>query len=79
VHFGFDLAQPERRYCDASNAERIHFQTDVASGVGVRKKTGSGGMFGTLVLKMAGFAAAIAVLTSCAGGGNIQGPASPSR
>jgi len=33
VHFGFDLAQPERRYCDASNAAgAIHSQTDVASG-----------------------------------------------
>ena len=30
-------------------------------------------------MKMAGFAVAIAVLTSCAGGGNIEGPASPSR
>jgi hypothetical protein len=30
-------------------------------------------------MKMAGFAVAIAVLTSCAGGGSIEGPASPSR
>jgi hypothetical protein len=32
-----------------------------------------------LVVKMAGFAVAIAVLTSCADGGPIEGPASPSR
>jgi hypothetical protein len=32
-----------------------------------------------LVMNLAGFAAAIAVLTSCAGGGNIEGSASPSR
>ncbi len=43
------------------------------------KRAGSGGRVGTLVMKMAGFALAIAVLTSCAGGGNIEGPASPSR
>ena len=30
-------------------------------------------------MKMAGFALAIMVLTSCAGGGNIEGPATPSR
>ena len=42
------------------------------------RRTGSG-RFATLVVKMAGFAVAIAVLTSCAGGGAIEAPASPSR
>ena len=43
------------------------------------RRAGSGGRFATLVVKMAGFAVAIAVLTSCAGGGAIEAPASPSR
>jgi hypothetical protein len=45
----------------------------------VFKRAGSGGGVGTLVRNMAGFAVAIAVLTSCAGGGNIEGSAPPSR
>ncbi len=43
------------------------------------KRAGSGGRAGTLAVKMAGFAVAIAVLTSCAGGGTIEGSAPPSR
>jgi hypothetical protein len=45
----------------------------------VCNRAGSGGRVGTLITRIAGFAVAIAVLTSCAGGGNIEGPASPSR
>jgi hypothetical protein len=67
--------------CDAGlrGPEGIQFQTDVARGVGVCKRAGSDGSLGTLVIKVAGFAAAIALLTSCGGGGNIEVPASPSR
>jgi hypothetical protein len=45
--------------------------------VGTRAGSGSG--VGTLLMNMAGFAVAVAVLTSCAGGGNIEGSAAPSR
>ena len=43
------------------------------------KRAGFGGKVGTLVMNMAGCALAIAVLTSCAGGGTIEEPAAPSR
>jgi hypothetical protein len=52
---------------------------DDASEVGVGKGAGAGGRAGTLVIKLAGFAVAFALLTSCAGGGNIEVPESPSR
>ncbi len=45
--------------------------------VGVGTRAGSGSGVGTL--KMAGFALAIAVLTSCAGGGTIEVSQTPSR
>jgi hypothetical protein len=45
----------------------------------VGTRAGSGGGVGTLVMNMAGLAVAVAVLTSCAGGGNIEGSAAPSR
>ena len=51
---------------------------DCAGRVGC-KRAGSGGRLRTLVMKVAGFAVAVAVLTSCAGGGTIERPASPSR
>ena len=80
--FGFDMARPERRYDVApvrGPAGPYLVSLDDASGVGVGKRAGSGGRVGTLVMKMAGFALATAVLTSCAGGGNIEVPESPSR
>ena len=76
------MARPERRYDVApvrGPAGPYLVSIDDASGVGVGKRAGSGGRVGTLVMKMAGFALAIAVLTSCAGGGNIEVPESPSR
>ena len=52
---------------------------DCAGRVGVDKRAGSGGRLRSLVMKVAGSAVAVAVLTSCAGGGTIERPASPSR
>ena len=79
---GFDMAQSERRY-DVAPVRRPagpHLVSlDDASGVGVGMIAGAGGRVGMLVIKMAGFALAFAVLTSCTGGGSIEVPESPSR
>ena len=76
------MAQPERRYDVArvrGPAGPYLVSMTMHRGVGVGKRAGSVGTVGTLVMKMAGVALAIAVLTSCAGGGNIEVPESPSR
>jgi hypothetical protein len=75
------MAQPERRYdVTPGNADRSYLASNRRCiGGRVFKRAGSGGWAGTLVRNMAGFAVAIAVLTSCAGGGNIEGSAAPSR
>src|SRR5215207_7573127 len=67
--------------CDAANAGRSvsSVKKTLHRGSCVGKKAGAGGGVLTLVRNMAGFAVAVAVLTSCAGGGNIEGSAAPSR
>ena len=81
-NFSCDLAQPERRY----DVTPVRWQAgpylasiDDTSGVGVCREAGSGGRVGTPVMKMAGLALAIALLSACAGGGNVEVSASPSR
>ena len=79
---GIDMAQPERRYdvtpVTRAGAYRASTRRCIG-GSGVCKRAGSGGRVGTLVMNMAGFAVAVAVLTSCAGGGTIEEPVPPSR
>jgi hypothetical protein len=80
--FGLGVAQPERRYdltrvCGPAGPYLA--SVDDATGVGVGKRAGSGGRVGTLAMKMASVALVLGVLTSCAGGGNIEVPESPTR
>src|SRR5215207_1467541 len=67
--------------CDAGNAGRSvsSVKKTVHRGSCLGKRAGAGGGVLTLVRNMAGFAVAVAVLTSCAGGGSIEGSAAPSR
>ena len=75
------MAQPERRYdvTPVTRAGAYLVATRVASGVGVGKKSWIRRRGWHAGHEHGWFAVAVAVLTSCAGGGNIEGSAAPSR